>query len=377
MMQPFRKKQCRAIAFYLPQFHPIPENDCWWGEGFTEWINVAKARPLFRGHYQPRLPADLGFYDLRVPETRSAQAELAREHGIEGFCYWHYWFAGKRLLERPLNDVLRSGEPDFPFCIGWANQSWTGIWHGAPERVLVEQTYPGKQDDEAHFYTLLEAFGDDRYIRIDGKPVMIIYYPEGLPEPKRFTNYWRELAVASGLPGLYFIGIADPSWHPAQHGFDASLISNPGVMFTRLKFFYGYRTNRNHLKFTRKNLTRLCRKLYGEFFIRPTVYWYEDAIDIALPLLSKDFRQYPCVIPNWDNTPRSGVNGVVLHHATPELFRQHLRASIEQVAHREFEHQVIFIKSWNEWAEGNYLEPDIRFGKAYLRIVKEELGGTT
>jgi len=150
----------RLIAFYLPQFHPIPENDNWWGKGFTEWTNVAKARPLFRKHYQPHVPADLGFYDLRLPEVRAAQAVMARSVGIEGFCYWHYWFAGKRLLERPFNEVLKSGEPDFPFCLGWANQTWTGIWHGAPNRILIEQTYPGRADYEKHFHALLEAFHD-------------------------------------------------------------------------------------------------------------------------------------------------------------------------------------------------------------------------
>ena len=164
-------KKARLIAFYLPQFHPIPENDEWWGKGFTEWTNVAKARPLFRGHHQPLVPADLGFYDLRVPETREAQASLAREYGIEAFCYYHYWFAGKRILERPFDEVLASGQPDFPFCLCWANQSWTGVWHGAPNKVLIEQTYPGQDDHRRHFEYLLPAFADRRYLRVEGKPV--------------------------------------------------------------------------------------------------------------------------------------------------------------------------------------------------------------
>src|SRR5262249_41646184 len=156
----------RVIAFYLPQFHPIPENDAWWGPGFTEWTNVSLARPLFRGHYQPRVPGELGFYDLRMPETRAAQAALARAHGIEAFCYWHYWFAGKQLLERPFEEVLASHEPDFPFCLAWANESWTGIWHGAPHRMLVQQTYPGLADHEAHFRVWLRAFEDARYVTV-------------------------------------------------------------------------------------------------------------------------------------------------------------------------------------------------------------------
>jgi hypothetical protein len=364
--------KARLIAFYLPQFYPIPENDRWWGNGFTEWTNVVKARPLFRGHYQPNIPADLGFYDLRVPETRAAQAEMARAYGLEGFCYWHYWFAGKRLLERPFNEVLKSSEPDFPFCLGWANQTWTGIWHGTPDRILMEQTYPGLKDDETHFYTVLEAFGDDRYITIDGKPVFIIYYPPGLPEPKRFTDYWRELAIKSGLKGLYFVGIARPSWVPEEHGFDASILNNPAIAFFKNRPPRDY-VNRICKRLTGKNLKQLTKELRQKVLPRPAIYLYEEVIKHMLPPLAKDFEQYPCVIPNWDNTPRSGYNGVVFHRARPELFRIHLKGAIEQVIHRPLDKRVVFVKSWNEWAEGNYLEPDQRFGRAYLEVVKDEL----
>ena len=190
----------RLIAYYLPQYHPIPENDAWWGNGFTEWTNVAKAKPLFRGHYQPHIPADLGFYDLRVPEVREAQAALAREAGIEGFCYWHYWFGGKRLLERPFDEVLASGKPDFPFCLAWANASWTGIWYGADDRILQEQTYPGLEDHRAHFEALLPAFKDPRYIRVDGKPLFMIFQPVDLSAD--VIAFWQQLALAAGLPGI-------------------------------------------------------------------------------------------------------------------------------------------------------------------------------
>jgi lipopolysaccharide biosynthesis protein len=173
-----RVMRARAIALYLPQFHPIPENDEWWGKGFTEWTNTAKAKPVFRGHYQPHVPADLGFYDLRVPETREAQTALARRYGIEGFCYYHYWFAGRRILERPFDAVLHSGTPDFPFCLCWANATWAGVWYGEPNRVLIKQTYPGQADHEAHFRALLPAFKDPRYIRVDGKPVFLIFQPD-------------------------------------------------------------------------------------------------------------------------------------------------------------------------------------------------------
>jgi lipopolysaccharide biosynthesis protein len=353
----------RLVCFYLPQFHPIPENDQWWGKGFTEWTNVAKAKPLFRGHYQPHVPADLGFYDLRLPEARAAQAEMAREYGIEGFCYWHYWFGGKRLLERPFNEVLKSGEPKFPFCLGWANDSWTGVWHGLSDKVLMKQTYPGKKDEEAHFFALLEAFHDERYITVDGKPVFHVYKPHELPEAKRFVDHWQSLAVRSGLKGICFIGDQTPRWNPQENGFDASVPQCPGLTFGRLRAS------------KKKSLTLLKYFIDGHFNRYPkmlNVFSYEDYINVATHDLSGNFLQYPSVLPNWDNTPRSGANGVVLINSTPELFRIHLKKAIEQVADRTYDHRLIFVKSWNEWAEGNHLEPDLKFGMSYLEVCRDE-----
>jgi lipopolysaccharide biosynthesis protein len=188
----------RFIAFYLPQYHPIPENDEWWGRGFTEWMNVSRAKPLFDGHYQPHLPAKLGFYDLRVPEVRQAQADLARRHGIEGFCYWHYWFEGKRLLERPFNEVLSSGQPDFPFCLAWANETWSRRWLGEDKDILQEQTY-SLEDDLDHITWLMEAFADPRYIRVHGRPLFLIYKPFDLPDPERTTETFRSECVRNGV----------------------------------------------------------------------------------------------------------------------------------------------------------------------------------
>src|SRR5215471_7891415 len=217
-------KKARVIAFYLPQYHPIPENDEWWGKGFTEWTNTAKAKPMFRGHYQPHVPADLGFYDLRVPETREAQAAMARRSGIEGFCYYHYWFAGRRILERPFNEVLHSGVPDFPFCLCWANQTWSGIWHGAPNRVLIEQTYPGRVDHEAHFRTLLPVFADPRYIRVDDKPIFLIHRPAELPDTAATLALWRDMAADAGLGGLHIAGASfSQDSNPTALGFDAEV----------------------------------------------------------------------------------------------------------------------------------------------------------
>jgi hypothetical protein len=368
-----RKAICaRLIAFYLPQYHPIPENDQWWGKGFTEWTNVAKATPLFAGHYQPRVPADLGFYDLRVPEVRTVQAEMAHEYGIEGFCYWHYWFAGKRLLERPFAEVLKSGEPKFPFCLAWANQTWTGIWHGAPDRILIKQTYPGVQDYMNHFYALLDSFNDERYLKIDGKPVFVVYSPKELPEPKLFTDVWRELAIKSGLKDLYFIGnVADPLWVPEENGFDASVLDSLTII--RRKIATSYNGYKSYSKLILKKIyNRSLKRLPLKIFNRPTIYSYQDAIKVLFSRQENTFEEFPCVIPNWDNTPRTGTNGLVFHNSNPELFRTHLKEAIARVAHKKWEKRIIFIKSWNEWAEGNYLEPDLKFGRAYLDVIKDE-----
>lgn len=363
------RPRARLIAFYLPQYHPIPENDAWWGKGFTEWTNVARAKPLFRGHYQPRIPADLGFYDLRVPETREAQAEMAREHGIEGFCYWHYWFAGKRLLERPFSEVLRTGEPDFPFCLAWANQSWTGIWHGAPNRVLIQQTYPGKQDYEAHFRELLPAFTDHRYLTVDGKPLFVVFVPNDLPEPREFVDCWRECAAKAGLEGLYLVGQAGIDWIPEQHGFDASVLGNLSPIFGACQQGAWAVFHRICKRLVGVTLADIYRRLLS----RPVVISYKDFIKYATPPLREDLVQHPCVFPSWDHTPRTGARGVVLHGAAPELFREHLRNALAQVALCAPQHRIVFIKSWNEWAEGNYLEPDQRHGMAYLEAVRHEV----
>lgn len=347
-----------TIAFYLPQFHPVPENDTWWGPGFTEWRNVAQARPLFHGHQQPRLPADLGFYDLRVPETRQAQTDLARRHGVQAFCYWHYWFAGKRILERPFDEVLHSGEPDFPFCLAWANQSWTGIWHGAPDRLLLRQDYPGAEDDRRHFDHLLPAFADDRYVRVDGRPLFYIFRPEDLPDPAAFVDRWQTMAIAAGLPGLYLVaevsdllGTGPRYLRARQDGFDAGLYvripvdRSPRALLTM----------------------RSRRKLRGG----PEVYPCATELPSPPPEFGDDLL--PCVYPNWDNTPRSARLGVVMTGTSPERFRLHVRAGLDRARRRPTPDRLLFIKSWNEWAEGNYLEPDVPNGHGFLQVLAEEL----
>lgn len=366
------EKAARVIALYLPQFHPIPENNEWWGKGFTEWTNTAKAKPLFRGHVQPHLPADLGFYDLRVPETRIAQAELAREHGVEGFCYWHYWFAGKRLLERPFNEVLRSGEPDFPFCLGWANETWTGIWHGTPNRILIEQTYPGVQDYTRHFEAVREALEDPRYMKVDGKPIFMVFRPDSLPDTKAFAECWKEMASRTGLTGLYLVGYAHANWLPEVHGFDASIE------------IHALQCTESALGPHRKLVNKLVRRLTGQTSSqlqnrirpKPRIYAYKDYVKHAYDTEPVAAYRHPTVMPGWDNTPRSGTRGVVLQGSSPELFRLHLRDALKRVTQRPAERRIIILKSWNEWAEGNYMEPDLGFGDAYLRVLREEVASS-
>ncbi len=362
-MRPTTSTSPRVLAFHLPQFHPIPENDEWWGKGFTEWTNTAKARPRFPGHYQPHVPADLGFYDLRLPEARAAQADLARRHGIAGFIYWHYWFGdGRELLERPVDEIVATGEPDFPFAIGWANQTWSGIWHGAEDRVLMEQRYPGVADERAHFQKLLPMFTDPRYLTVDGRPLFYIFRPEQLPNAAAFVERWQSMAVEAGLPGLYLIaemsdllgnGLAYTG--AAADGFDASL-------------YMALPIDRSPAA---SLAMRVARKAgVGEVFrYSPT--------PVAVPDDPRLGPTYTTIYPGWDNSPRSGRRAVILHGATPAKFRPHVRHAIDRVRDLPAERQLVFIKSWNEWAEGNHLEPDLRFGTAFLEVVRDELARTT
>lgn len=347
----------RVVALYLPQFHPIPENDRWWGEGFTEWTNVRRAVALFPGHDQPRIPGELGYYDLRDPLVRHQQAALATAHGVSAFCYYHYWFAGTELLARPFSEVLASGAPDFPFCLCWANESWTGIWHGAPDRVLIEQIYPGREDHIRHFHSLLPAFCDPRYLKIHDRPVFLLYIPQALPQAPAVLDLWRDLAVRNGLAGIYFVGMHGYRSNRSAgiDGCDATLTArvppapSPGMLPRRIA------SGANRV---------FC-------------YNHEDVIDLLVHPPQTAFRDFPCIGPGWDNTPRLGNSGVVLQGSRPELFRRNVETALQRVAQWPDDEQVIFIKSWNEWAEGNYLEPDTRFGRGYLEVLRDAVGAAT
>lgn len=350
----------RLIAFYLPQFHPVPENDEWWGKGFTEWTNVGKAKPLFRGHYQPKVPADLGYYDLRVSETRCAQAEMAKAYGIEGFCYWHYWFGnGKRLLERPFNEVLASGEPDFPFCLAWANESWRGFFHGVKTKeTLIDQLYPGETDYRAHFQAVLPAFKDKRYIMVDGKPLFMVYHPlDNQKEIEKFMKLWRELAIQHGLKGIYFVG---QTYHLTE---ERSVLESMGFDAINTVRLFDYERKE-------RNLYRKARFMHNKFGL-PWIVSYKKASRYFIAPEDAEDRIYPTVIPNWDHSPRSGKNALVLHRSEPVYFAAHMKDVMSCLDHRKPEQRIAFIKSWNEWAEGNYLEPDLKYGKTYLEVLKD------
>ncbi len=354
----------RFIAFYLPQFHPTPENNEWWGPGFTEWHSVSKARPLYRGHKQPHLPADLGFYDLRLPETRVEQAKLAKEAGIEAFCYWHYWLGnGKRLLQRPFSEVLSSGEPDFPFCLAWANHSWyKKLWDPKAkekDKLLIEQTYPGVQDYKAHFSELLPAFNDKRYIRVNGKPLFIIYDTQNFKDIKTFVSVWRTLAKENGLGDFFFVGTDFDGRYREDimsKGLDA-VYENDSINI------------HHHLSKFEKAILYFKRK----YLNRPTVFQYKKAMEYMIPQICHYDNVFPMITPNWDHSPRSGGRAIILENSTPELFKQLTLRAIKVVQHKPKDEQIIVIKSWNEWGEGNYMEPDQEFGHGYLNALREAI----
>lgn len=357
-------EKTKVIAFYLPQFHPIPENDKWWGKGFTEWTNVAKARPLFRNHYQPRIPSDLGFYDLRVPEIREEQAMLAKEAGVSAFCYWHYWFGGgKQLLEKPLRDVVKNKEPKFPFCLAWANHHWRKkSWNASVSRLsnemLMEQTYPGKKDIDAHFYALLPMFKDDRYYRIHGKLVFVFYCAEDIPDLDYFVERWQQLAIDNGLPGFFFIG----------HTPKISNLETP--VYKKLD---AVNLHLLHEAFNNSRGFRLMSWLVNHPL---NTVPYSKAIRKWESKLMESNRVYPTIYPNWDTTPRLGVLGSILHNSTPELFGEHVSRILNLISEKKDSDKVIFLKSWNEWAEGNHMEPDLKYGRGYINALRDALNSS-
>jgi len=343
----------RIISFYLPQFHPFPENDSWWGNGFTEWTNVTKAQPNFIGHYQPRLPADLGFYDLRLLEIMQQQAELASRYGVSGFCFYYYWFGGKRLLETPLDQMLDSGKPDMPFCLCWANENWSRRWDGNDKEVLMAQSH-SPEDDEAVINDLIRYFRDPRYICIDGKPLILIYRVTLFPNFSETATRWRNICREQGMGEIYIamvesMELVHANKHPKEYGCDAA-VEFPPQELAEQKIPSGERIN-------------------PEF-----AGAVADYRDIAVRYATRKFPGYTRfkgVMPGWDNTARMQNKSFCFEHATPGALQAWLEETIEQTRQQHYgDERIVFVNAWNEWAEGAYLEPDRRFGHTYLEAVK-------
>lgn len=358
----------KIITFYLPQYHTIPENDKWWGDGFTDWNNVKKGFPRFKGHYQPHVPSELGYYDLTNENTRIAQAELAKEYGISAFCYYHYWFNEKMLLEKPLNEVLNTGKPDFPFCICWANENWTRRWDGLDNEVLIQQNYE-EYDPIIHMEWLLKVFSDKRYVRIDGRPLYLIYNPCDIPDLRDKIVLWRELAKENGFPDIYICSVK--SIHNKFNenilialGFDALVDFIPNrdlenyrnnTIFQKLWF---YKLLNKIIQMS--GLTKKIRKL-------PLTNLYDYRKIASDSMADYEYKQktFPCVIPSWDNSARKR-NSTVIHNEDTGLYEKWLENSCNKVMKNSPDEQIVFINAWNEWAEGCHLEPDLKNGRKFL-----------
>jgi hypothetical protein len=353
----------RTIAIHLPQFYPTPENDAWWGKGFTEWTNVTKAKPLFNGHYQPHLPADMGFYDLRLEQSRADQAALAKQYGIDGFCYYHYWFNGKRILNEPVDRILALKKPDFPFMLCWANENWTRRWDGQDQEILMEQKY-SDADDIDHIKWLCEnAFSDERYITVDGAPVFSVYRSKLFPDTKKTIATWRNEAAKLGFPRLYICGIQSMGANyldPIEDGFDAAIEFQPDweqlqkeTLWWRFKYKFGLHNG------------------------KPLIFDYEQIIKKMIARPTSKFKQYPCITPSWDNSARKKLNSVILKNATPKLYGAWLKNILGKFKPFTKNENFVFINAWNEWAEGNHLEPCRKWGLGYLEETKKALDEAT
>lgn len=365
----------RALAFYLPQYHPVPENDAFWGKGFTEWHNVMQAQPRFRGHNQPHVPADLGFYDLRLAETRAAQASLARRAGLSGFCYYHYWFSGRRLLAKPFDAVLASGQPDFPFMLCWANENWTRAWDGSTREVLLTQQY-SDADTRAHARHLAPAFADPRYIRIHDRPVFAVYNTDQIPCPRRWTDLLRETSLTNGFDP-YLIRVErylDRDLSPPRTlGFDAALEFQP---FSRN--FRRWQKTRPDLK--RSFGRRLGHRLRRDWQrLRPrqhfdTHYNMDAFVDFDCAQPQPASLCYPGVCPSWDNSARR-PNGkaIIFQGSSPKLFARWLATKAQAFTPPSPEENLLFVNAWNEWAEGNHLEPCRQYEHAWLDALQQGL----
>lgn len=373
----------KIIAFYLPQFHNIPENDEWWGNGFTEWTNVKKAKPLYEGHMQPRVPLGGNYYNLLDDNVKIWQADLAKKYGVYGFCYYHYWFNGKMLLEKPMEQMLANKEVDMPFCICWANEPWTKAWVGDERKLLIAQEYGKEEEWKQHFMYLLPFFKDERYITKDGKPLFVFYRPDIVPCMKEMIETWDKLAKENGLSGITFaFQSGDYDWNNSKEAnlFDYDiefqppyashwLYSNDGKFVSALKkcrrLLAGWAGKKFGIDLYRYG-TAQYKKMTGQTVANYDSMWQK--IIEAKPVRSNSI---PGAFVKWDNTPRHGERGQI-NVGTPEKFEYYLSKQIKH-AREDYHEDMIFMYAWNEWAEGGYLEPDEDDKYGYLEAIKRAL----
>lgn len=358
----------KLIAFYLPQYHSIPENDMWWGEGFTEWTNLRKAKPLYYRHYQPRIPFQNNYYDLLRPETRRWQADLAKKNGIYGFCYYHYWFNGKQLLEKPFNAVLQSGEPDLPFCLCWANEPWTRSWDGKEQDILMPQEYGGHEDWERHFSYLLPAFKDKRYIKVNDQPLFIIYRTGNIPCCDEMVELWNKLAIKNGFSGIHLVEMFNTFQNRSFCKYSKAVLEFEPLYTMAFD-------KSNWLKRKRKLFFKFKKTKFGSLFIPsnfPDTINYDEIWRRIIKRKHQIFEKaiYLGAFTDWDNTPRKGFRGISLKSASPQKFKKYLEKQFIR-AQNIVDCEFIFINAWNEWTEGTYLEPDQKYGHAYLQAIKD------
>jgi len=364
------KNQVKPIALYLPQFHAIPENDAWWGNGFTEWTNVKKTSPRFESHHQPHVPLDGDYYSLDDLDVMRRQAELAKAYGIYAFCFYHYWFNGKLLLEKPLHRWLGAKDIDFPFCLSWANENWTRRWDGKEKCLLIGQEY-NLEDDRAHIRYLMQFFKDERYIKIDNKPMLLMYRSESHPLIKEATALWREEVIKAGFDGLYLIRMEnfEQGIDPASHGFDAGMEFAPERASSGVKLLKDNKSS------------YLFHKALHALGIKPDKRYENGLYDydrLVRGMTGKERPSYPyfrCACPAWDNSARRKKNAVIYVNSSPEKFEKWLEFTKEwSEENLPGELQYTFINAWNEWAEGCHLEPDTKWQYGYLQAVKNVFG---
>jgi hypothetical protein len=348
------KKEVKIIAFYLPQFHTIPENDEWWGKGFTEWTNVRKATPLFKNHYQPRTPLNDNYYNLEDVDVMKWQAKLAKEYGIYGFCYYHYWFNGKKLLEKPLENMLKASDVQIPFCLSWANEPWARTWDGRDTDVLMPQEYGTQKEWAEHFEYLLDFFNDPRYIKIEGKPMMVIYRTSSIPKVNEMIDLWEKLSIEAGFNGLHIVETLNSLQKgPFTLKSEACMEFEPSFTLYH-RYYLKYRV----IDWLKKKFTKIEIKNYDNVY---------DCI-VNKKSIKDNKKRYLGAFVGWDNSPRKGKGGVIILGSTPEKFAKYLKQQFLNAKKLQFD--FIFVNAWNEWAEGAYLEPDNKYGYNYIEAIK-------